>query len=120
MRDFRRIRRIRVHLRWLAVCLVVCGGVAGFHGAAAGAERVQFAGVEPDSNAPALSLFELRDQRGTGSDSQTLSPSRTEVNLAVILWDEWPREFKPSSGGTSGSLNQVGDGVFSSSVSGSP
>ena len=67
-----------------------------------------------------MSLLELRDQRGTGSDTQTLSLSRTEDKLAVILWDEWPQGLKQSSSGTSGSLNQVGDGVFSSSVSGSP
>ena len=95
--------RIPRRVRWLALSLVVCGGVAGFDGAAAGAERVQFAGVEPDSDAPVFSLSDLRDQRGTGSDTQTLSPSRTEVNLAVILWDEWPEELKRSSGGTSGS-----------------
>lgn len=105
-------------MRWLALSLVVCGGVVGFAGAAAGAERAQFAGVEPDSNAPVLNLFELRGQRGMGSDPQPLS--WTEGNLAVILWDEWPAELKQSLGGTSGSLNQVGDGVVSSSVSGQP
>ncbi len=112
--------RIPRRVRWLALSLIVYGGVAGFDGAAIGAGRVQFADVEPDSGAPFLSLLELRDQRGTGSDTQTQSLSWTEDNLAVILWDEWPEELKKSSGGTSGSLNQVGDGVFSSSVSGSP
>ncbi len=104
--------RIPRRVRWLALGLVVCGGVAGLAGATAAAEdRVQYASAAEvlDLGTPTLSDGELSEQRGTGLEAEVLLLSDSGDDLAVILWDE----FKRPNGSTWDSGTQTGSVTIS-------